>query len=1223
MRRIVLLFPLLIASAWAQCAGGAGVITSPSTCGGCSGGGGGGGSVSWGAIVGTLGNQLDLAAALNAKQNTIASYATISGLLGYPSAFNPVNTGDWAGTWQTHQPSYFQPALSAYSTISGLSGYPSTFPPINTGDWAGTWQGQSPGAWGRYFSATRTSGAVLTLGADCTSANPCPVRVGNTTYRLTSSATVTLSAGAGSGTAQVYVVSGGALTVGHNLTGADVTCGGCTAVSSVTNPPVPSTLLWTWTATSSTWDTSGGTDFRAAYSTQNVQAGSAGGVAVSTSGDATTVEQDPATIYGYAPARTGTIGSLPGTCGAGEQYFATDAPPGANLYFCTATDTWTSMGAIIDSFTTTSLTLYPLVNPTNTSYANPGGSGDRRSSIVVAVSSPNSPVGGDLTELVDGITSGGGVYFPIATDISGRWVSFDFGVPRLISEVTLYLWGSNDMQNWKWQASADSFAWTDISAIFDIPGNTSPLTVSCPGSTSYRYWRMIETSGVVSGGAVREVTFKISTDPLLDTTLTNYGKSLTYGIESAQAFQAIGVYKGTCDISARGQIYVDKGASGVSDQSYECIKDANDAYVWLPLTPSVRSDFFSWNVVPGTAWASAGAQTATLAPVPAGVNGADSSHNLYISDGSNSEVVTITGGTAVSGAASGTITFTTANAHNNTAWTLGSATAGIKEASEYLVSGGTIHVPAGNSTMRAAAAITKSAIKIVGDGGWSASYDDTSHGSVLVNHSNTADVIQIGDASNHTYGFQLESVGFTTDTYAVSGAATDGGLIKLTIAPHEFSTGDKVYVRNVGGVTAANGYWTATVVDGTHIDLQGSTFSGAYSSGGAVYRSKTAGSAIHLYSFSNASVRDVTIRHHYQPVLVGYGDNFHFDNYVIKGTTPNVISAGSAGIAINTAGNEVFVGKGVIDVDDGVWTANGGPCDLSYGFCPNQEPYAGILMLQGFGIYIDGASVIHGGHGLLATPTAGTAVTWVYIVNSLFDTSSGTNLIQPNGSGANVYGVVLANDWFTNNNDTGLTISQSSSGVVDGVQISNARVFDNRQNGIYLAAGRNLQIGSESQICGNGLGSSNTYDGLVVGAGASHWSFGNSTSGTCSGFGTNQRYGVNIGASGPYFRVVGNDLSGNATGGFANTSGAANGIVSNNLGYNPVGAGSISVTGSPFTYTAGPSPEVVYINGGTVSGVVRGSSTICAASPCQATLPPNGAVVVTYSSAPTMVKDVQ
>jgi hypothetical protein len=39
--------------------------------------------------------------------------------------------------------------------------------------------------------------------------------------------------------------------------------------------------------------------------------------------------------------------------------------------------------------------------------------------------------------------------------------------------------------------------------------------------------------------------------------------------------------------------------------------------------------------------------------------------------------------------------------------------------------------------------------------------------------------------------------------------------------------------------------------------------------------------------------------------------------------------------------------------------------------------------------------------------------------------------------------------------------------------------------------------------------------------------------------------------------------------------------------------------------------------------VVRGSSTICAASPCQATLPPNGAVVVTYSSAPTMVKDVQ
>src|SRR5215472_3634692 len=45
----------------------------------------------------------------------------------------------------------------------------------------------------------------------------------------------------------------------------------------------------------------------------------------------------------------------------------------------------------------------------------------------------------------------------------------------------------------------------------------------------------------------------------------------------------------------------------------------------------------------------------TLAPVPAGVNGTNSNHYLYISGGTGAaEAVLITGGTAVSGAASGT-----------------------------------------------------------------------------------------------------------------------------------------------------------------------------------------------------------------------------------------------------------------------------------------------------------------------------------------------------------------------------------------------------------------------------------------------------------------------------------------------------------------------------------------------------------------------------------------
>jgi len=68
----------------------------------------------------------------------------------------------------------------------------------------------------------------------------------------------------------------------------------------------------------------------------------------------------------------------------------------------------------------------------------------------------------------------------------------------------------------------------------------------------------------------------------------------------------------------------------------------------------------------------------------------------------------------------------------------------------------------------------------------------------------------------------------------VSGAANNGsGLIRITTsAAHYFSTYDTVVVASVGGVPAADGTWTITVIDATHFDLIGSTFSGTYTSGG-------------------------------------------------------------------------------------------------------------------------------------------------------------------------------------------------------------------------------------------------------------------------------------------------------------------------------------------------------------------------------------------------------
>jgi hypothetical protein len=91
---------------------------------------------------------------------------------------------------------------------------------------------------------------------------------------------------------------------------------------------------------------------------------------------------------------------------------------------------------------------------------------------------------------------------------------------------------------------------------------------------------------------------------------------------------------------------------------------------------------YYWNQTPGGTLAATSGQTTTLSPVPQGVNGSDTNHQLYINDIStpaNSEVVTITGGSAVSGASSGTVIFTCAHTHTGS-WTIGTATAGIQEA---------------------------------------------------------------------------------------------------------------------------------------------------------------------------------------------------------------------------------------------------------------------------------------------------------------------------------------------------------------------------------------------------------------------------------------------------------------------------------------------------------------------------------------------------------------
>ena len=181
------------------------------------------------------------------------------------------------------------------------------------------------------------------------------------------------------------------------------------------------------------------------------------------------------------------------------------------------------------------------------------------------------------------------------------------------------------------------------------------------------------------------------------------------------------------------------------------------------------------------------------------------------------------------------------------------------------------------------------------------------------------------------------------------------------------------------------------------------------------------------------------------------------------------------------------------------------------------------------------------------------------------------------------------------------------------VIFNNGVVSGFASGGIGIATGGVRQvIVSSSQIFSNTGGS-----GIQWAPGE-----GGTTVECCQIFGT-QTFGLNFPGAATEMLIANNDLTGNTSAAINGAVNLTSGRIEGNPGYNPVGLSAITVTASPFTYTAGPSPEVVYITAGTVSLIKRGATTVATASPAQITLPPFGTVQVTYSAAPTMVKDVQ
>lgn len=71
---------------------------------------------------------------------------------------------------------------------------------------------------------------------------------------------------------------------------------------------------------------------------------------------------------------------------------------------------------------------------------------------------------------------------------------------------------------------------------------------------------------------------------------------------------------------------------------------------------------------------------------------------------------------------------------------------------------------------------------------------------------------------------------------SITNAVSNAGLIRLTVSSTVgMATNQNVWVTQVGGVPNANFVYPITVINATTIDLQGSVFGGAYTSGGLIY----------------------------------------------------------------------------------------------------------------------------------------------------------------------------------------------------------------------------------------------------------------------------------------------------------------------------------------------------------------------------------------------------
>jgi len=282
----------------------------------------------------------------------------------------------------------------------------------------------------------------------------------------------------------------------------------------------------------------------------------------------------------------------------------------------------------------------------------------------------------------------------------------------------------------------------------------------------------------------------------------------------------------------------------------------------------------------------------------------------------------------------------------------------------------------------------------------------------------------------------------------------------------------------------------------------------------------------------------------------------------------------------------------------------------------------GIKYRNGDTAFLTDTNITLHGKALLIDSLASTN-TYALTVNSCVFDSAGTITgggtvssaeIIPAGG---VYNTRFANCWFgLSTAKMGCYMAPSGAGVIDGITFTGCEFTKNGDSGL-IAVG----TGVKNWIVTGGHAGGNTNNGVRAAGGTSNFTITGMMCGNISARGANN-YGITIDAAASNnYLIADNNVFGNTTAGILDLGTGTNAQVYQNLGYNGLeNVAGVTVGASPWSYTAGHTPESIYILGGTVSAINIDGSTVQNTTGSTINLVPNEILAITYTVLPTVLR---